>query len=162
MFNIFKNVIETSDFDLVEILRKIEVVWIKNELTDEEKTDLEELARSKAKPENSYGSVQEQINTINNVLKELESKKEEFAKEITAIKEEISKLGGEVVIPEEPEETEKEYPEFIRPTGGHDCYNIGDKIKFNGEIYECVINGCNWSPTEYPSGWKEVVSEESA
>lgn len=29
MFNIFKNVIETSDFDLVEILRKIEVVWVK-------------------------------------------------------------------------------------------------------------------------------------
>lgn len=156
MFNIFKNVIETSDFDLVEILRKIEVVWIKNELTDEEKTDLEELARSKAKPENSYGSIQEQINTINKVLKELENSKVEYKKEIDAIKEEIKKLGGEVIIPEEPDETEKEYPEFVRPTGGHDCYNIGDKIKFNGEIYECVINGCTWTPTEYPRAWQKV------
>ena len=39
---------------------------------------------------------------------------------------------------------------------------IGDKITYNGKKYVCKMNGCVWNPDEYPSGWEEVVSEESA
>lgn len=45
---------------------------------------------------------------------------------------------------------------WIRPTGPADCYNIGDKVSFNGEGYKSIIS-CNiWSPTEYPAGWISV------
>ena len=48
---------------------------------------------------------------------------------------EESEITGEVIILEKPDETEKDYPEFVKLTGRHDCYNIGDRIKFNAEIY---------------------------
>ena len=47
-------------------------------------------------------------------------------------------------------------PEWKQPTGAHDMYNIGDKVKYNGETYESVIANNNWSPTEYPAGWKKL------
>ena len=47
-------------------------------------------------------------------------------------------------------------PEWVQPTGMHDAYQIGDKVKFNGDTYESVIDNNNWSPTEYPAGWKKL------
>lgn len=35
-------------------------------------------------------------------------------------------------------------------------YQIGDKITYNGEKYECLLANCVWSPTDYPSGWKKM------
>lgn len=35
-------------------------------------------------------------------------------------------------------------------------YMRGDKVKFNGKIYESVIDNNVWSPEAYPQGWKEV------
>ena len=36
-------------------------------------------------------------------------------------------------------------------------YNTGDKVIFEGVIYESTIDGNVWSPTDYPQGWKEVT-----
>lgn len=47
--------------------------------------------------------------------------------------------------------------DWVQPTGAHDAYNIGDKVRFNGKVYESLINANVYSPTEYPQGWKEVV-----
>lgn len=46
--------------------------------------------------------------------------------------------------------------DWARPTGAHDAYNVGDKVLFNGKIYESLINANTWSPTEYPQGWKLI------
>ena len=46
-------------------------------------------------------------------------------------------------------------PEYVQPTGGHDAYNTGDLVTFNGNIYKCVIDNCVWSPTDYPQGWEK-------
>lgn len=35
-------------------------------------------------------------------------------------------------------------------------YMKGDKVKFNGKIYESVIDNNVWSPEAYPQGWKEI------
>ena len=40
--------------------------------------------------------------------------------------------------------------------GSTNPYQAGDKVKFNGAIYECLINNCVWSPSEYPSAWKLI------
>lgn len=47
-------------------------------------------------------------------------------------------------------------PEWRQPTGSHDSYNIGDKVIFEGMVYESLIDGNIWSPTDYPQGWKLV------
>ena len=48
-------------------------------------------------------------------------------------------------------------PEWVQPTGAHDAYSIGDKVIFEGKVYESVIDGNTWSPIDHPSSWKEIV-----
>lgn len=54
--------------------------------------------------------------------------------------------------------TEEGYPIWSRPTGGHDAYNIGGIVDYNGALYKSLMNGNTYSPEEYPAGW-EVVTE---
>lgn len=57
---------------------------------------------------------------------------------------------------EKPEEGEEEItiPDFVQPTGAHDAYSKGDKVKYNDQIYESLIDNNVWSPNAYPSAWK--------
>ena len=159
MFKIFKNVIENSDFDLRDILKKIEESYIKSDISEEEKTSLESLAREKAKPENSYASFQKQIDELYSELNTLKETVNANAIGMSALKDAIEKLGQQVEIPETP--TEDEYPQFVQPNGVHDAYNEKDKITYNGKKYICKMNGCVLSPDEYPAGWKEVKEEQN-
>lgn len=36
-------------------------------------------------------------------------------------------------------------------------YMKGDKVKFEGKIYESLIDNNIWSPSAYPAGWTEVT-----
>ena len=48
---------------------------------------------------------------------------------------------------------------WVQPTGGHDAYNIGDRVHFpteNDPVYESLINANVWSPTVYPAGWSLI------
>ena len=47
-------------------------------------------------------------------------------------------------------------PEWVQPTGSHDAYNVGDKVIYEGQVYECIIDDNTWSPTDYPQGWKLI------
>ena len=62
--------------------------------------------------------------------------------------------------PEEPDEDgdepAHEFPEWVQPTGGHDAYNVGDIVTFEGRVWESLIAGNSWSPADYPQGWQEV------
>ena len=42
-------------------------------------------------------------------------------------------------------------------TGAHDAYKKGDKVKFEGKIYESLIDANTYSPSAYPAGWKEIT-----
>lgn len=35
-------------------------------------------------------------------------------------------------------------------------YMKGDKVKYNGKVYESLIDNNVWAPDAYPEGWKEV------
>lgn len=62
------------------------------------------------------------------------------------------------VNPDEPEtggETESA-PNFIQPTGEHDAYSAGDRVTYNGKVYESTIDNNVWSPDTYPQGWSLV------
>ena len=47
-------------------------------------------------------------------------------------------------------------PAFVQPTGAHDAYQTGDRVTYNGHIYESTINNNVWSPDTYPQGWTEL------
>lgn len=48
------------------------------------------------------------------------------------------------------------YPEYVQPTGGHDAYNTGDKVSFDGRCFESNRDANVWSPADLPSAWDEV------
>ena len=145
MFEIVKNVILAKNYKLEDMLNKIDVLWLESKLSEEEKTSLISLARENAVAENSYKPLQEQLD---NLYKEFN----DFKVEVNA---RLNVLEGK----EDIEEPVEEYPQFVKPNGAHDCYNEGDKMTYNGKKYICLIDGCVWSPDEYPQGWKEVVEE---
>lgn len=141
MFNLIKQVIESKSYKLEDMLYKINKMYIENYITEEEKTELDNLARTNANPINSYAPLQEQIDNM-------------YIK--------ISNLENRIAILENSEPTEPgedEYPEFVQPTGAHNCYNKGSKITFEGEKKICNIDGCVWSPDAYPAAWEEVTNE---
>lgn len=159
MYEIIKNVILSKDFKLEDILNKIDTIWLQSKVTDDEKLELVDLARENALAENSYKPLQEQIDKAFEMISELKETVNANAIGTSALKDAIEKLGQQVEIPETP--TEDEYPPFVKPNGAHDCYNEGSKMTFNGKKYICLINGCVWSPDEYPAGWKEVKEEQN-
>jgi hypothetical protein len=52
-----------------------------------------------------------------------------------------------------------EIDDWVQPTGAHDAYNTGDRVRFEGAIYESLIDGNVWSPADYPAGWKLIEEE---
>ena len=63
--------------------------------------------------------------------------------------------GGSTTEPETP--PAETIPDFVQPTGAHDAYQKGDKVKFEGKVYESLIDANTYSPSAYPAGWKEIT-----
>lgn len=61
------------------------------------------------------------------------------------------------IAPPVTEDGEEIVPDFVQPTGAHDAYKTGDRVLFDGKIYESTIDANTWSPSDYPQGWKEVT-----
>ena len=149
MYDIIKTVISSGRYELSDMLGKIDTIWLQGGLTEEQRTELVELARQNALPENSYTSVQKQIDSIFTNLGEM-------AAAIRANTDAITTLQGGTVIPP----VQEEWPEYVQPTGAHDAYSTGDKVTWNGKHYICRMDGCVWDPDTYPQAW-ELVEEET-
>ena len=140
MYSTIKSVIESGRYELNDMLKKIDTIWLQGGTTDEQKDELVELAREKADPAQSYAPLQEQIDQA-------------FAK-ISALESRVSVLeAGETP---EPAPDPEEWPQWVQPTGAHDAYNTGDKVTYNGKHYQSTTNGNVWSPDAYPPGWQLV------
>ena len=146
MKELFLNVINNGDYSLRDMLKKINERHINNDLTDEEKVELEEMARNNAKAINDYAPIEERL--------------EEAFRRIEALEDKVKELEGTETDEPVEEEVVEEYPEYKQPMGAHDSYKIGDKVTFNGKRYVSLIDGNNWSPSVYPQGWKEVKEVE--
>ena len=49
-------------------------------------------------------------------------------------------------------------PEFEQPDSTNP-YMKGDRVIFNGKVYESLIDNNVYSPSDYPTGWKEITSD---
>ena len=143
MYTIIKSVINSGNYELVDILSKIDTIWVQGSITDEQRGELTVLARDKATPEATYAPLQEQVNTLAGRLDALIAR-------VAAI---------EAGVPAEPPAEPDEWPEYVQPTGAHDAYNTGDKVTYNGQHYICKMDGCVWPPDAYPAAWE--MQEES-
>lgn len=156
MYDIIKNVIDSGRFELVDILKKIDTIWLQGDITDEQREGLVELAQEKAKPENSFAPLQEQIDNLAAKLSNVEQQQATNVADIKAIKDKLSE--NDIEIPDVEPEPGEEYPEYKQPTGTHDAYYNGDKVTYNSEKYVCIApegTPCVWSPDDYPSYWKK-------
>ena len=46
-------------------------------------------------------------------------------------------------------------PEWEQPDSTNP-YMTGDKVRFEGKVYQSLIDNNVWSPSDYPQGWEEV------
>lgn len=60
-------------------------------------------------------------------------------------------IAGEV----DPETGEIDIPEWVQPDSTN-AYMTGDKVMYEGVVYESTIDNNVWSPADYPAGWKVV------
>lgn len=157
MYDIIKSVILNGNYELSNMLTKIDTIWVQSGITDEQRTELINLARTNAIPENSYAPLQNQINI-------LFEKFDDAMNEIDTVKDRVTELekanNPDIGDGDDDEDIETpvvdEYPEYVQPMGAHDAYNAGDKITYNGKKYICKMNGCVWNPDAYPAGWELV------
>lgn len=143
MYNNVKNVIISKQYELEDMIKKIDVLWLQGDLSDEQKLELVNLARDNAIPDHSYAALQEQVNKLYEITSE------------HAVK--IAKL--ETGQEPEPQPEPEEYPEYKQPTGAHDAYHKDDKVTYNGNRYICIAPegvAVVWNPDTYPAYWKKV------
>lgn len=159
MYEVFKSVITSGNYELSDILTKIDTIWVQGQITDEQRTELVELARQNADPEQSYAPLQKQIDTLFVNMAEVSTQVSENTANIKAIKDKLAEQGTEV--PEPEPEPGDEYPAWKQPTGAHDAYYKDDKMTFtDGNKYICISPegvACVWSPVEYPTYWQLVA-----
>lgn len=49
-----------------------------------------------------------------------------------------------------------EVPEWVQPDSTN-AYAKGDRVTFDGKVWESLIDNNVWSPADYPAGWQEVA-----
>ena len=133
MQKIIEKGIESKKYELSDMLRKIDTLWVQGSIDDAMRKSLSDKARNNANVQNSL-----------NILLKLE----ELDRRLKAIEDAQAGAGAE-----EPTES---YPEYV---AGYWYYN-GARISFNGKDYECTAPegvACVWSPSDYPAYWKEIM-----
>ena len=129
----FYELIGGRQYDLEDVLHRIDVMYAAGRLTDDERTALYALARENAKAEYDYAA---EIEAIWAAIRELQAS--------------VGGSSGE----------SDEWPAYQQPTGAHDAYYTGDKITYNGKHYVCIMPenvACTYPPDVYPAGWQEVT-----
>lgn len=131
----FYELISSLQYDLEDVLHRIDVMYAAGRLTDDERTALYALARENAKAEYDYAA---EIEAIWAAIRELQA----------SVGGSSGGSSGEA----------DEWPPYRQPTGAHDAYFAGDKITYNEKHYTCIMPdgvACIWPPDVYPAGWEE-------
>lgn len=74
MYEIVKNVIMSGSFKLDDMTKKINTLWIQNDLTEEQKNELVVLMREHIKPESEMPESLEMCRALNEEVETLKKK----------------------------------------------------------------------------------------
>ena len=135
MYDFLKQAIVSHTYtDLTAMTAKVDRAWAMSAITDDERAEL--LALLRAEQPRYDMDVQSEIAKLWAAVHALEARP----------------------APEPaPDPEPAEIPDWVQPTGAHDAYNKGDKVRFEGNVYESLIDGNVWSPSVYPAGWALVA-----
>lgn len=64
-------------------------------------------------------------------------------------------LYAKVLIPTDEDGEQTEIPDWEQPESTNG-YMTGEKVRYEGHIYESLIDNNVWSPVEYPQGWQLI------
>lgn len=144
MKNVIRNVIATKNYELADMLKKIDTLWVQGSITEEERMELIDLARENAE-------IQQSIDIL--------AKVEEHEKRLAELEELVKNLTVNKEDTEDGEEvTEESYEEYV---SGRWCKN-GDIFTFEGKVVKCIAPEgvtCVWSPADYPEYWEEYTED---
>lgn len=133
MYDIIKDLINNKNYQLVDIIAKINKLWLEYQLTDEQRDELIELANANINIDNEKPELQNQIDTLSDYIKNT------LEPRIKSLEE------GQTVEPP-PEE---EYPAWVPYDGVVNMgYDYGDKVTHNGFKWENMLQGMKniWEP----------------
>lgn len=135
MKSIIENVIASRNYDLPDLLRKIDKLWLEGSISDAEREELTAAARENVNMDKGYADHESRIRALEEAVEALQ------------------KGDGE-----QPEADE--YPAWKQPTGAHDAYFTGSKMTYtDGEKYECIAPegvGVTYGPDVLPGFWQLV------
>lgn len=130
MYEIAKTVIMRRDYDLSDMIIQLKSLRLSGDITDEQLTELMELARSNADPAMSI---------------DIMARIEDHETRLRAIEQGSAE-------PPAP----GTYPEYVT---GQPARN-GEIYMWQGKAYKCVlpehVDVCVWSPDAYPAYWQLV------
>lgn len=134
MQKIIERVIETKNFELSDMLKKIDTLWVQSKIDDDTRSILSDKARENANVQNSF-----------DVIKKLEE-----------LDKRVKELEAKANTEEETEEPTQTYEEYVIGK----WYYAGSNISFDGKNYVCIAPegaACVWNPAEYPAYWEELL-----
>ena len=141
------------------MIKKINIRWVEDILTEEQREELITMAQANADPSQSNAPLQKQIEEISKKQIALEDTVEKLRAMVQKIKETVES-GGTVVPDPEPPITE-EYPAWEPYNGIPPVpYQIGSKVTHNGKKWESMVPNNVWEPGALGVDqdiWKEVV-----
>lgn len=135
MYTITKSVIESKNYDLSDMLKKLDTLWVQGSISDAEREELIALARKNAEVQNSI-DIMAMIDDLEERVRILETKVNTGSTGNTG-------------------STNSNVAEY-KP---NKKYKNGDKVLFEGKVYICIVpdkEKCVWSPADYPEYWEEV------
>ena len=134
MYNSVLIVIQSGEYNLSDLTKKIDTLWLKSYLTDDERESLTKLAIEKANPDAGLPS---------------------FSERMAALEKRVSKLEGN--LSSGGDSGSSNWPEWVQPTGAHNAYAKGSQVIHNGERYVSRIDANVWEPGVFGSDflWKK-------
>ena len=145
MYQIVKTLIESGGFDLTDMCNRIEVLFARGQLTEEESAELIDMAREHVEMAVAYPELSARVTELEVWRRDVEAR--------------LKALEGT----EEPDpdpDPEDEYPAWHTPTGAHDAYYKDDKMTYtDGKKYVCIAPdgyGVTYGPDVLPGMWKVV------
>lgn len=138
MYEMIKTVIASRTYtDSNALIAKIQRLYIEGTLTESQYTELRTML-AEQNPVKAYDVEGE----LDRVWVELRR---------------IASIVDSMPEPTPEPEPSEDVPDWVQPTGAHDAYQKGDKVRYNGNVYESLIDGNVWSPDAYPAGWQKLV-----
>jgi hypothetical protein len=128
--------INLGDFELEDMLERIDTEYVRGNLTAEDLNELTTAARQFADPRKSLPTADERLS--------------ELERRVACLEKALNLSESGVVV-------DDEFVEFLPPTSADKTYMTGDKVKFLGERYICKVDNTVFNPLAMPESWEKVT-----